>query len=128
MGALVAGGDVMIGDVLNGILIADIQVADGTRAFQPNKVTDIAKFTERMGLLSSISGRLIGDGPQLVYGSHRDAAARLLGWHEIECHALQADERLARMAGIAENWQVTALRQSGCLRSKEYRSISDSLT
>src|SRR5208282_1193497 len=118
MGELVAGGDAMTGNVLSRILripIADIEIADGGRDLQDDKVMDIAASMQRIGMLSPIGVRMVDGNRRLVYGRHRLAAARSLGWTEIECHVLEADDRRARMAEIAENLhraELTALERS----------------
>jgi len=57
----------------------------------------------RVGMLNPIGIRVVDGSPHLVYGRHRLAAARSLAWTHIDCHVLEADDRRARMAEIAEN-------------------------
>jgi ParB family transcriptional regulator, chromosome partitioning protein len=97
------------------IPVTDIEVTDGGRALQPDRVTDLAASIQLIGMLSPIGVRMVNTRPRLVYGRHRLAAARSLGWTEIECRVLEADDRRARMAEIAENLhraELTLLERS----------------
>lgn len=55
------------------------------------------------GLLQPIAVRESEDGPVLVEGGHRLAAAKELGWKEIEVHFVTADDANALLASIAGN-------------------------
>jgi ParB family transcriptional regulator, chromosome partitioning protein len=74
-----------------------------TPSDQEDKVSDLVSSMQRLGMLSPIGVRRVDGRLRLVYGRHRLAAAQALGWTEIECHLLDADDRHARMAEIAEN-------------------------
>ena len=85
------------------IPVADIEVANGCRGLQPSGVTHVAVSIARIGMLSPIGVRMVDGNFRLVYGRHRLAAVRSLGWTDIECHMLEADDRRVRMAEITEN-------------------------
>jgi hypothetical protein len=115
MGPLVAGGDAMTRSLLSRIPLVDIEIPDKGRDVQEDMVADIAASMQRIGMLNPIGVRMVDGSPRLVYGRHRLAAAQLLGWIDIECHVLEADDRHARMAEIAENLhraELTALERS----------------
>jgi len=95
--------------------LSDIEIPSTGRDVQEDMVADIAASIEQIGMLNPIGVRMVDGSPRLVYGRHRLAAARLLGWTDIECHVLEADDRGARMAEIAENLhraELTALERS----------------
>jgi len=61
MGALVAGGDVMTGNALSGLPIADIEIAEGGRDLQDDKVTDLVASMQRIGMLNPSGVRMVAD-------------------------------------------------------------------
>lgn len=81
------------------------------RAIQRDAVTTLAGSLERIGLRTPISVRAaerIRDGApapawEIVTGRHRVAAARSLGWLEIEAVVTEGTETDARLWEIAEN-------------------------
>lgn len=83
--------------------IDEIVVPEGRRQLQPEKVKDLAGGMHELGLLHSISIRMQAGKPHLIDGHHRLNAARDLGWPDIECEIIEADERRARMIEIAAN-------------------------
>src|SRR5215813_4698748 len=112
------------------IAIDEIYVSDDRRALQPDTVTDLAQSMKVLGLLSPIGIRWVREeitlpnalavkgAYHLVYGHHRLAAARQLGWKQIPCQILfsstaavedpqtlktQGSDRHAWMVEIAEN-------------------------
>jgi hypothetical protein len=91
------------------IPFADIEISNGGRDLQDDKVSDLAASMRRIGMLNSIGVRVVDGAPRLVYGRHRIAAAQLVDWADVECHLLDADDRRARMAEIAENLHRTDL-------------------
>ncbi len=124
------------------IALDEIYVPRDRRALQPDKVADLAQSMKVLGLLSPVGVRwvrkeiilpnalTVKGAYHLVYGLHRLAAARQLGWKEIPCqilfsstaavenpHALnmQGSDRHAWMVEIAENLhraELTALERS----------------
>ena len=94
-----------------------------TRALQPEKVAALASGIERLGLQTPISVRAIKsvrsgqtvDAWAIVTGRHRVAAARKLGWTEIEATLFDGDEIDARLWQLAENLhraELTALERA----------------
>src|ERR1700737_5520169 len=124
------------------IALDEIYVPRDRRALQPDKVADLAQSMKVLGLLSPVGVRwvrdevilpnaLTGKGAyHLVYGLHRLAAARQLGWQEIPSQILfsstaavenpyalnmEGSDRHAWMVEIAENLhraELTALERS----------------
>jgi ParB-like chromosome segregation protein Spo0J len=124
------------------IALDEIYVPGDRRALQQEKVADLAQSMKVLGLLSPVGIRwvrkeiilpnalTVKGAYHLVYGLHRLAAARQLGWKEIPCqilfsstaavedpHALkmQGSDRHAWMVEIAENLhraELTALERS----------------
>lgn len=97
------------------ISISEIELPKGRRDIRPEAVGDLARSMQQIGLLSPIGVRVVDGKARLVYGGHRLEAARKLGWDTIDCHLIEADDRQARMAEIAENLhraELTALERS----------------
>lgn len=97
-------------------IIADIYLGENGRQVTQVAVADLARSMARVGLLNPIviryvtgqevtmpDGEIVESAPHLIYGRHRLAAAKLLGWQEIDCEVLDVDSRRARMLEIAEN-------------------------
>ncbi len=127
---------------LTHIAVDEIYVPADRRALQPDTVADLAQSMKILGLLSPVAVRwvrrevtlpnalTVKGAYHLIYGLHRLAAARQLGWNEIPCqilfsstaaienaHApeLQGSDRQAWMVEIAENLhraELTALERS----------------
>jgi hypothetical protein len=124
------------------IALDEIYVPRDRRALQPDKVADLAQSMKVLGLLSPVGVRwvrkeiilpnalTVKGAYHLVYGLHRLAAARQLGWQEIPCQILfsstaavespyalnmEGSDRHAWMVEIAENLhraELTALERS----------------
>jgi len=124
------------------IALDEIFIPPDRRALQPDKVADLVQSMKVLGLLAPVAVRWVRkdvtlpnslkvEGAyHLVYGHHRVAAARELGWTEIPCRvilssnaaiehpsalSLQGSERHALMVEIAENLhraELTALERS----------------
>src|SRR6266478_980946 len=124
------------------IALDEIYVPRDRRALQQDKVADLAQSMKVLGLLSPVGVRwvrkeiilpnalTVKGAYHLVYGLHRLAAARQLGWQDIPCqilfsstaavenpHALKMEgsDRHAWMVEIAENRhraELTALERS----------------
>jgi hypothetical protein len=120
----------------------EIFVPPDRRALQPEKVADLVQSMKVLGLLAPVAlrwvrkqvrlpnGLTVEGAYHLVYGHHRVAAARELGWQEIPCRTLfsstpatedpsalnlQSSDRHAWMVEIAENLhraELTALERS----------------
>src|SRR5467141_3402217 len=124
------------------IALDEIYFPRDRRALQQDKVADLAQSMKVLGLLSPVGVRwvrkeiilsnalTVKGAYHLVYGLHRLAAARQLGWQDIPCqilfsstaavenpHALKMEgsDRHAWMVEIAENLhraELTALERS----------------
>jgi ParB-like chromosome segregation protein Spo0J len=125
------------------IPLDDVHVAAGRRSLQPDRVSDLAESIRTLGLLSPIGVRWVEGGEEgsdsdepagfyrMVFGLHRLAAVRELGWKEIPCRVLFSssaealgeshvpdmsdDDRHAWMVEIAENLhraELTALERA----------------
>ena len=125
------------------IPLDEIRVASGRRSLQPDRVSDLAESIRTLGLLSPIGVRWIDGGEEgsdadepkgfyrMVFGLHRLAAVRQLGWKEIPCRVLFSssaeamgeshvpdmsdEDRHAWMVEIAENLhraELTALERA----------------
>lgn len=105
----------------------NIYIPPGRRAIHEDRLADLMKSLQAVGLLTPIVVRCVDtqvsepdgevtDGAyQLVIGRHRLEAARRLGWDEIECEVVDVSDRLARMLEIAENLhraELTALERA----------------
>jgi N6-adenosine-specific RNA methylase IME4 len=77
-----------------------ITIKDGRRTVDANKVKELADSMNQVGLLNPIT---INKGYELVAGAHRLKAAELLGWQEINCIIMDADELTCELAEIDEN-------------------------
>ena len=66
-------------------------------------VTLIADSMQQQGQLSPILVRPVGDEYELVYGTHRFAAARQLNWSTIMCEVRSMTDDLAFFAAWSEN-------------------------
>jgi ParB family chromosome partitioning protein len=89
--------------------LASIDASGRLRKTLPLRVEALAEDLDQRGLLTPIEvvGPLGDESYRLVYGAHRLAAARLLGWAEIQAviHAPDAfaDEAETRLREIREN-------------------------
>ena len=78
---------------------ADIVVKDRLRGVDPQKVDRLKESITRMGLINPITV----SGGVLVAGLHRLTAYIELGYDEIDCHVVDADELLSIEMEIDEN-------------------------
>ena len=86
------------------IPVAEIDDTDRLRPVDPGKIEQVRRSVEQIGLRSPIEVRAKpGGGWLLVAGAHRLAAARALGWTEIEALIFEGDDDAARLAEIDEN-------------------------
>lgn len=83
------------------VSISEIKIGPGRREVAPDKVKDLAKSIEQVGLLNPIT---ISADHTLIAGGHRLEAAKLLGWTEIECTISDLSGLLAELAEIDENF------------------------
>lgn len=100
------------------ILIDDIIVPEGRRALDHDEVAQLAESLRTLGQLHPILVRQDGQTLRLVAGNHRLAAARSLGWGEIEAVFLDGDDAQMRRVEIAENLhrnELTALERDELL-------------
>ena len=81
-----------------------IDVVDRLRPVDPDWATALADDIGKRGLGTPLAVRhLPGRGPRLVFGAHRLAAVKLLGWSEVEVRAFRGTAEEARAWEIAEN-------------------------
>ncbi len=86
------------------IPLAEIDEGERLRPTDPEKVEQVRRSMAQIGLRSPIEVRAKpGGGWLLVAGAHRLAAARALGFAEIEALVFEGDDREARLAEIDEN-------------------------
>jgi ParB family chromosome partitioning protein len=80
--------------------ITTIRIKEGRRAVDENKVRELADSMKTVGLINHIT---VNTNLELIAGAHRIAAARLLGWDEIEAVMWDCDDYLSELAEIDEN-------------------------
>lgn len=83
------------------VRISEINIIPGRRKVATDKVKDLAKSIEQIGLLHPIT---VSADYTLIAGNHRLEAAKLLGWTEIECTVSDLSGLLAELAEIDENF------------------------
>lgn len=94
--------------------VADIYIGTGRRSLCASDVETLAQSLSRIGLQTPIHVRIadhpvVLDGeevdgvPVLIAGAHRLAAAKSLGWEEIDCIVIEATDVEAELWEIAEN-------------------------
>ena len=93
--------------------IGIIEIGERHRALSEDAVHRLAKSMEQIGLKSPISIRIADDVvldgkacdgvPILVAGAHRLAAAKQLGWDNIDCIEVDDDPVTAELWELAEN-------------------------
>lgn len=86
-------------------LVENIDIGDRLRAVDDSKVRQLAESMGAVGLLNPIYVRYSDDQSEcwLVAGAHRLAAAKLLGWDQIDTVELAGDNLTAQLAEIDEN-------------------------
>lgn len=92
---------------------SDIEIGDRHRALCDEAVNRLAASMKDIGLRHPITVRVVEemmvDGhltsgvPVLVTGAHRLAAAKKLGWQQIECIEIEDDAVAAELWELAEN-------------------------
>jgi len=93
------------------VALSDIYPSERARAVNAERAKELAASIKLLGLQTPISIRRVMrfvDGAQalrwqIVAGHHRYAAARALGWDDIEAREYDGDERDARLWEISEN-------------------------
>ena len=102
------------------INIDDIKINPGRRTAAPEDVQKLSESIAEVGMMNPIT---VTADHTLVAGLHRLEAARVLGWAEIECRVIDADDLHAELAEIDENYvraNLTPLESSKImLRRKE---------
>lgn len=87
--------------------VNEIRVPEGRRNTDPGTVKNLAESMARIGLQCPITVRLTEDDAgayvDLVVGAHRLAAAKLLGWTDIEGMVMPA----SATAVDAEMWEIS---------------------
>lgn len=95
--------------------VENIYIAPGRRAVRDAAVAELAQSISLVGLLNPIvvrhvagevtmgDGEIVDSAYHLVFGQHRLAAVKLLGWQEIDCEVIDVSARRARMLEITEN-------------------------
>jgi ParB family transcriptional regulator, chromosome partitioning protein len=94
-----------------------INIPDRLRPLNEERVVEIMESMRKVGQISPILVRCIGDGERLdlVAGRHRLEAAIRLGWPQINVRGFSCDDIEARKLEIAENLhraELTALERS----------------
>lgn len=80
--------------------INTVQVNEGRRRLNRERVAEIAESIKTVGLLNPIT---ITRNNVLVAGAHRLEACKLLGWDEIDATTIEAAGLIAELAEIDEN-------------------------
>jgi ParB/RepB/Spo0J family partition protein len=93
--------------------VADIEIGERRRALSEDAVKRLAASMKDIGLQQPIAvriveemmvgGHLTAGVPVLVAGHHRLAAAKALGWADIDCVEIDDDAITAELWEIAEN-------------------------
>ena len=94
--------------------VDEIFVPSGRRPVNAAKVAEFADSIARVGLEQPIGVTEEGGRFRLVFGAHRLAAARALGWTDIAAVIVRGDDVRIRLAEIAENLhrvELTALER-----------------
>jgi ParB family transcriptional regulator, chromosome partitioning protein len=82
------------------VRLTDITVKQGRRAVDESKVRELSQSMAEIGLINPIT---VTQDKTLITGAHRLAAAKLLGWTEIEATVSELDGLRAELAEIDEN-------------------------
>ena len=82
------------------VRLSDITVKQGRRAVDESKVRELAQSMSEVGLINPIT---VTQDKTLITGAHRLAAAKLLGWAEIEATVSELEGLRAELAEIDEN-------------------------
>lgn len=80
--------------------LTDITIKQGRRAVDESKVRELAQSMAEIGLINPIT---VTQNNTLITGAHRLAAAKLLGWTEIEATVSELEGIRAELAEIDEN-------------------------
>ncbi len=94
-----------------------VTIPDRLRHMDEQRVLDMMESFKKIGQMTPIQVRIIGDGDDvvLVAGRHRLEAARRLGWDKILINVVEGDEIDYRLWEIAENLhraELTVLERS----------------
>lgn len=82
------------------LTIETITIKQGRRAVDESKVRELSQSMAEIGLINPIT---VTQDKTLITGAHRLAAAKLLGWTEIEATVSELDGLRAELAEIDEN-------------------------
>ena len=82
------------------ININDIRINPGRRETAPEDVQRLSESIAEVGMMNPIT---VTTDHTLVAGLHRLEAAKRLGWEEVECKVIEADDLHAELAEIDEN-------------------------
>jgi ParB family transcriptional regulator, chromosome partitioning protein len=85
------------------VKISSIQEPKFDLRMDRGNVSELAVSISRHGLLQPILVRPVNGGFELVAGSRRMAAARLLGWRKISCQIIELTDQEAFEVALAEN-------------------------
>jgi ParB-like chromosome segregation protein Spo0J len=83
--------------------VADIRVLGQHRPLVKEKVRALADSMKAIGLKTPPTVRPSRKGPVLVTGHHRVAAAKSLGWKQVECFVMHGDKIERQLWLISEN-------------------------
>jgi ParB family chromosome partitioning protein len=108
MGKLAYSSDNVAG-LIEDIGIPRIKRLDSGLRLNAINIRELAYSIQLSGLLQPIVVRIIGDDFEIVAGSRRLEACRLLGWRKIPCHVVELDDKAAFEVGLIENIQRQTL-------------------
>ena len=102
------------------ININEIKINEGRRTVTSEAIQGLTESIREIGMMNPVT---VTADHTLIAGLHRLEAAKVLGWEEIECHVIDADDLHAELAEIDENYvraSLTPLESSKLmLRRKE---------
>ena len=80
--------------------INEIKVNEGRRKVSPEAIETMVESIREVGMMNPIT---VTADHTLVAGLHRLEAVKRLGWKEVECKVMEADDLHAELAEIDEN-------------------------
>ncbi|MDA4123529.1 MAG: ParB/RepB/Spo0J family partition protein [Thaumarchaeota archaeon] len=106
------------------VKISSIQEPKFDLRIDRGNIAELAVSIDRHGLLHPILVRPVNDRFELVAGSRRLAAARLLGWRKITCQIIELNDQEAFEVALAENVNRKTLDQFEEAKAfKDYTSL-----
>ncbi len=89
--------------MIRSLPIQNIVRRPDVRPLNVDAVSSLSESIASVGLINPIRVRAIGDGWEVIAGSHRLEACKLIGLSEIECITVSDDDLHAELAMIDEN-------------------------